>query len=61
MHTIGAWASEVHDLYVGLDCEDVFTDKFEMDLIIGIELLSFKKRERWFSEVRSMPNVHFVK
>ena len=55
MHKIGGWASEVYDLYVRLGCGDVFTDKVEKDLKIGKELISFKKRETWFSEVRCLP------
>ena len=57
MHKIEGWASEVYDLYVRLGCGDVLTDKVEMDLKIGKELLSFKKRETWFSEVRCMPKL----
>ena len=43
MHIIGSWASEVHDLYVGLGCEVVLTDKVEMDLTIGKELVPLKR------------------
>ena len=35
MHKIGARASEVHDLFVGLGREDVLTNKVEMDRTIG--------------------------
>ena len=42
--------SEVHGLFVGLGCEEAFTDKVEMDLTIGKELVSLRKRESWFSE-----------
>ena len=43
MGTIGAWAGEVHYLFVGLGCEDAFTDNVEMDLTTGKELVSLRK------------------
>ena len=57
MHKIGGWASEVYELYVGLGCGNVFTDKVEINLKIGKELLALEKRETWISEVRGMPKL----